>query len=918
VTAPPAAPERRSLIFVVWAGLLCLALGLLGGLAPQAREWDGRFLDWAFKLHQRLGPMETRGPEVVIVGLDEASERAIPEPMVLYHRPLGLFMEAMAQAAPAAVGLDIVLPERSWDNVMPGVDGLLGRGLFRLSHATHLVLGMTAGNGFTRRPVHPFFVTMAGADSFAFTQVPEDPDRMVRRFDPPEETTGEVMPTLASELARPFLTVPPRPGFIHYALGRPFTYIPIAQVMDWLDKGRQDELRRHFTGRIVLLGSVIPYEDRFRLPVRLATWEDPSNLDSPGVLLQAQTVRTLLADATIQSPPRLHLVFMAGLAALIGLLLARRPVGGGILLVLTLMATAAGSYTLLDRAYYLPLTGLTVTAVLGYGSRLLWDLVRDRLRKQAMEKELAWARLLEGKNAELQASNTMLQEAQTRITELMATNGNLLEDLPTWASAMGREIQRTVSAQDLGIYSIQNGEVKALKEGESIELPEEAQIKAALQAGHRLGDALVVPAIGLSGELRGVLLVSGPFPDGSAERQLLQGFASQLGSALEMIQVRQRLVAAEGARAESMEELHARGIATVKVCPRCGLCYAHTSTHCAKDGAELEMPGILPLRILTRYQLVRKLGEGGMGTVYEATDLTLKRPVAIKLMRSDLFRDPRSRLRFERETRTLVQAQHPHVVTVYDSGELEDGSACLVMERLQGMDLGEVLANYGPGSPRQVARILLQAAEALDSAHRNRIIHRDLKPQNLFLIPSPDGFMAKILDFGLAKFSEGEAKVTQTGFMMGTPAYMAPEQVLGQDADERSDLYSFATVIYEILLGRPPLQRMKAAQILTSILNGVPTPPTDLAPWLPASVDAAFAQVLAKDPASRPGHILPWAKDLAAILNGVTAPEPGWPESFQGEPVPEGDPSAVTAAALPETAEMTIFGDGGAPAPGPA
>jgi len=888
--------SRASAARALGALLLCGALALLCGLSPLVREGDGRLLDQAFRLHQRLGVLPARGPEVVIVGLDEASERAIPEPMALYHRPLGLLMEAMAQARPAAVGFDIVLPEHSWDQFVPGLDGALGHGILRLKGNTNLVLGMTVGNQGAPRPVHPLFVTLAGADRFAFVQVQPDPDRMVRRYDNRLGEHGAEVPTLSGELARPFGPAP-RPGLIHYALGQPFQYVPLGVVLDLLEKGLTADLQRTFGGKIVLVGSVIPFEDRFRLPVRLAAWEDPSNPDSPGVLLQAQLVRTLLAGAGIRTLPSWSLLALAGFGALLGLGAGRRPALGGPGLVLLLGLAGVWSYRLLDQGWFLPLTGLFSAALLALGFRILFDLIQDRVRKRAMEKELAWARIVEGKNAELQATNYKLQEAQTRITELMEAHGNLLEDLPAWASATGREIERTVGAEDLGIYELSRGQVLTLKDRARQPAPDLVELKAALQGGMRLGKALVVPALGMTGDVLGVIVAEGIFPEGSPERQLLQGFASQLGSALEMIQVRGKLVAAEGARGQSLEEYHARGIATAMLCPLCGQVYPHTEARCPKDGVELEVPGVLPLHIMGRYRLMRRLGEGGMGTVYEAEDLTLKRPVAIKLMRPDLFRDPRSRLRFERETRTLVQAQHPHVVMVYDSGELEDGSACLVMERLLGMDLGDVLHMFGPGTPQQVAQVLIQAGEALDSAHKVRIVHRDIKPQNLFLVPTGDGFEVKILDFGLAKFQEGEAKVTQTGFMMGTPAYMSPEQILGRDADERSDLYSFATVIYETLLGQPPLERLEVNDILSGILHTPHTPPTEVAPWLPRSVDGVFAQALAKRPEDRPEHLLDWARDLAGILDDVEIEAPGWSVLFRTGRVEEdaSDPDTSTA-----------------------
>jgi len=195
-----------------------------------------------------------------------------------------------------------------------------------------------------------------------------------------------------------------------------------------------------------------------------------------------------------------------------------------------------------------------------------------------------------------------------------------------------------------------------------------------------------------------------------------------------------------------------------------------------------------------KFELIRMIGHGAMGEVYLAKDPILDRPVAIKTIRLNASFEADAQSRFEREARMLVQVNHPGVVTVHDSGEVGDGSMYLIMERLFGMDLANALHRFGPGSPRQVASLIRQGADALDAAHRCHIVHRDIKPQNLFLVPVPGGFQVKILDFGLAKSLGGDAKLTQSGFLLGTPAYLAPEQILGRDSDVRSDLYSFAAL----------------------------------------------------------------------------------------------------------------------------
>jgi hypothetical protein len=343
----------------------------------------------------------------------------------------------------------------------------------------------------------------------------------------------------------------------------------------------------------------------------------------------------------------------------------------------------------------------------------------------------------------------------------------------------------------------------------------------------------------------------------------------QLGLRLEKAQLR---------RAATLGELHARGLEALKVCPRCGECFPEATLRCPRDDRELEMPPGLPSTILERYTFTRRLGQGSMGTVYEALDRKLARPVALKLMRPENFLDPGARRRFEREGRTLLQVNHPGVVTLHDQGELEDGTHYIVMERLYGMDLAALLRTSGPGTPAQVANLLLQGAEALDAAHRLGIVHRDIKPQNLFLGPAPEGFQVKILDFGLAKSLQTDVKLTRTGQMMGTPTYMAPEQVLGYDVDERSDTFSLATVLFEALAGSLPHRGGPTmAETFEGILRAPAIRPSTLLKGLPPGLDALFEAALAKDPEARPRDILPWAQKVAGLLASYPSPFPGWP-----------------------------------------
>jgi len=523
---------------------------------------------------------------------------------------------------------------------------------------------------------------------------------------------------------------------------------------------------------------------------------------------------------------------------------------------------------------------ILVLAGLGYGLlrwRLWW------LHKENRDLE----NRVRERTQELAETNRKLRDSQDQVARLMESPQDMLENIPAWASMVADDLQRILQVRELGVYEIRDQRlvpIRALSE----QPPDITRIQAALSCDSRLGDLLLVGARGLTGELRGVLLVSGASSeDSGAERQLLLGFASQFASALEMVQVRRRLMDAEIHHSVALEELHAKGIATLAICPTCGACYGHEVSICREDGAILVPQGAQPLRILDRYRFTRRLGSGGMGAVFEAWDENLSRTVAVKLLLPELFHDATARLRFEREARILVQVNHPGVVTVFDSGEIGDGSMYLIMERLQGVDLASLLYHRGPGTPAQVARLVRKAASALDAAHRIRIVHRDIKPQNIFLVQGQDGFQPKLLDFGLAKTDGVDTHLTRTGFMMGTPLYMTPEQILGREADERSDFFSFAAVIYEALLGRQAAGGLVLADIIQSILYDAPLAPTTLASWLPREVDALFLAALEKDPAKRPSDFMGWAQSLASLLETCNGTAAGWPKVFSelGAPV---------------------------------
>jgi len=227
------------------------------------------------------------------------------------------------------------------------------------------------------------------------------------------------------------------------------------------------------------------------------------------------------------------------------------------------------------------------------------------------------------------------------------------------------------------------------------------------------------------------------------------------------------------------------------------------------------------------YEIVSALGAGGMGEVYRARDTRLGRDVAVKVLPSDFAADAERRRRFEQEARAASALNHPNIVSIYDIGT-ENGVAWIAMELIEGASLRD-LADAGGVSPRRVLEIAAPLAEGLARAHAAGIVHRDLKPENVMI--SKDGFV-KILDFGLAKATaapkDGGSQMptmdpgTGAGTVLGTVAYMSPEQAAGRPVDHRSDQFSFATIVYELLSGKKPFAKPTAVETMSAILREDP------------------------------------------------------------------------------------------------
>ncbi|HEU4583851.1 MAG TPA: serine/threonine-protein kinase [Polyangiaceae bacterium] len=271
-----------------------------------------------------------------------------------------------------------------------------------------------------------------------------------------------------------------------------------------------------------------------------------------------------------------------------------------------------------------------------------------------------------------------------------------------------------------------------------------------------------------------------------------------------------------------------------------------------------------PRRIADRFELGAVIGEGGMGVVYEAWDREGERSVALKLLRQATAADDAAQARFEREASALSLLSHPGIVAHVAHGRSADGECYLAMERLVGLTLAERLAQ-GPLSSDDATRVGQGVAAALAAAHAHGLVHRDLKPANIFLEQSAS-LSIKLLDFGLARAAHALA-VTHSGALVGTPGYLAPEQVRGGAApDARGDLFALGAVLFECLTGRAPFAAADTEGVLLESLLGQPPAVRELAPGVPPALEALIARLLAKEASRRPGTAAEVERELGALL----------------------------------------------------
>jgi serine/threonine protein kinase len=276
----------------------------------------------------------------------------------------------------------------------------------------------------------------------------------------------------------------------------------------------------------------------------------------------------------------------------------------------------------------------------------------------------------------------------------------------------------------------------------------------------------------------------------------------------------------------------------------------------------------------TGYEIVRELGRGGMGVVYEARQVKLNRTVALKMVLAARHADPRELDRFLLEAQAVAAIRHPHVIQVHDSGEVH-GCPYMVMECLGGGSLADRLRTDGPMAPRAAAELVMKIARGVQAAHDLGIVHRDLKPHNVLLdappAHAPPGAWGepKVTDFGLAKRA-GSAHLTQTGAVMGTPAYMAPEQAKGDNKKigPAADVYALGVILYECLTKSVPFTGADAWSVIRQVIETEPQPPVRRAAGVPRELDLVCRKCLAKEPAERYPSAAVLADDLRRFLSG--------------------------------------------------
>jgi serine/threonine protein kinase len=294
-----------------------------------------------------------------------------------------------------------------------------------------------------------------------------------------------------------------------------------------------------------------------------------------------------------------------------------------------------------------------------------------------------------------------------------------------------------------------------------------------------------------------------------------------------------------------------------KRCPACSGRYPADFRVCPRDAQPLEdapedEDPLVGTVLSDTYEVLRAIGEGGMGRVYEAAHRRLQsRRFAIKVLHHELARKPDILSRFQREAEAVSALRHPNVVEVFDVNRTPDGRPYLVAELLEGEELGEHLDRVGKLRLTAAIDIVRQLCRALSAAHARGIVHRDIKPENVFLLGGSEPPQIKVLDFGISKVGEGPSTLTRTGMVMGTPAYMPPEQARGARVDHRVDIYAAGAILYRALTGSKPFADDDPMATLSAVIADEPRRPSTIERSIPIGVELVIQRAMAKNPDER-------------------------------------------------------------------
>jgi serine/threonine-protein kinase len=324
-----------------------------------------------------------------------------------------------------------------------------------------------------------------------------------------------------------------------------------------------------------------------------------------------------------------------------------------------------------------------------------------------------------------------------------------------------------------------------------------------------------------------------------------------------------------------------------------------------------------------KYQLVRMIGRGGMGSVWEARHASLGTPSAIKFIESEYADSQEARSRFDKEAKAAATIQSKHAIQIYDHGVTEDGKPYIVMELLQGEPLDKRIERLCRMSLQDTAKVLQQVCRGLARAHERGIIHRDLKPENIFIVRNPDDDdeVAKVLDFGIAKLSNspgnpGMTSSTKTGAVLGTPFYMSPEQARGlRNVDHRTDVWSLGVIAFKCLTGKLPFDGESVGDLLVKICTAPVPIPSQVVPGIPPNFDAWFMRALERDPERRFSNVTELS-DALCFAAGIAT------RSQQGGPVPQlatvgSTPGVITPHGLVAPSGQPVVGSQSYPAQTP-